>query len=281
MDIEPTPLPERQKRNVFIDLRKFLRDIAVRATRNAFQSASFAEGETGWRLNANGLIEATRMKLDNFVRYTDESVVFVGTWSPLTANNFYGNVAYQSATIGDTFTITFTGASIGLVLEKASNMGKVSVSIDGVFQETIDLYSTTSFARSIVYSATGLGNSVHTLVGTVATKNASSTGNNVRFQGYVKSPTEGIKIDAISADLITIATSLETDANGYATLGAPAVPSGYSAWCITGAQLTEAVMSDATLTDPKISTLLNKIYLYNGTATTTYSVLVEFLVSKI
>lgn len=281
MKIDLARMPEKRKRNVFIDLRKFLSDISVRATKRAFQSANFISGETGWKLNSSGLIEGTRLQLDNFVPYDDSSVVFVGTWASLTANNFYGNDANVSSTVGDTFTITFVGTSIGLVIEKASNMGKLDVSIDGGTTTTVDLYSTTSFTRSIVYSATGLNSGEHTLVATVATKNASSSANNIRFQGYVKSPTEGIKIDAISADLITIATELTTDSNGYATLGAPAVPSGYSAWCITGAQLTEAVMSDSTLTDPMISTLLNKIYLYNGAATTSYAVLVEFLVSKV
>lgn len=268
------------KKDRFGYLRYILSSIGVRATLLALQSANFVESVVGWRLNANGLIEGTRLRLDNFIARDDSSISYVGTWADENVNTFYGQGSHYSSTVGDTFTIQFTGASIGVVAEKSNAAGKIDFSLDGGATETIDLYSTTSFTRSVIYSKTGLSNKPHTLVGTIATKNASSSSNKIRIQGYVKSPTDGIKVDAISADVITISLSMQTDANGYATSAAPSVPSGYSSWCITGAQLTTSVMDDATTPDPKISTILNTIYLYGGGDTITYAVLVEFLVSK-
>lgn len=359
MDVTPQPLPERKKRNIFVDLRKLLSDINIKAVRGAFQSANFVEGFTGWRLNSNGLIEGTRLRLDNFIGRDDTSIVFSGTtsatasrsrtsnvatiitstahglttndtvtisgmsdstyngsyktvtvvnattftysstggdegtitdtsgsvttWSNITVNPFYGGKAKSSSTVGDTFTITFTGTSVGVVAEISNTMGKISFSLDGGEAELVDLYqvnTTGAFTRSVVYQRTDLPNKEHVLIGTVATKNASSGGNEVRIQGYVKSPTPGIKVDAISADVFAVAVNGLTDGNGYVQLSLPALPTGYSSWHITGARLNQSVMSDATLTDPKISFAGNAVYLYNGAATTTYAVLVEYLVSK-
>lgn len=266
-------------KNRFLDLRGLLSVIGVRVIKGAFQSVNFISGITGWKLGSNGLIEATRMKLENFIAYGDSSIVYSGTWSNININTLFGAGAKSSSTVGDTFTITFTGSSIGIVTEKATTLGKIDFSLDGGATTSVDLYSATSYARSVIYSQTGLGNKQHILVGTVATKNPSASANLVRLQGYVKSPTDGIKIDAISADLISIATVLTTDGNGYSKLGAPGLPSGYSSWAITGTRFATAVMSDA-VSDPKISTIANAIYLYNGVATTSYAVLIEFLVSK-
>ena len=73
---------------------------------------------------------------------------------------------------------------------------------------------------------------------------------------------------------------ITTDANGYAKTIFNS-PSGYSAYCIVGITLTEAVMSDATTTDPKLAWRAAEIYLYNGAASTTYTIGITLLISKI
>ncbi len=283
VEVDAPEPPRREKRNPFLGLRKFLHSIGIFAIKDAIQSSNFIEGVVGWKLGANGLIEGTRLRLDNFIGRDDASIVFAGSWTNITVNPFYGGKAKTTTTIGDTFTITFTGTSIGVIAEISNTMGMVSFVLDGGDAELVDLYqvnTTGSFTRSVVYSKTGLVNKTHTLVGTVAVKNAASSSNEVRIQGYVKSPTPGIKVDAISADIFAVAVNGLTDANGYVKLSLPALPTGYSSWHFTGSILSEAVMSDATLTDPKIAFARNAVYLYNGAAATTYAVLVEYLVSK-
>ena len=273
--ITPSPTPEKKKRNVFYDLRKFLSDINIRATRGAFQSGNFLEETTGWRLNASGLIEGTRLKLDNFVPATDSSIAYSGTWANSTILVGYTLTAKRSSTIGDTFTITFTGTSIGVVIETAADQGKVSFSLDGGTPTLVDLYYTYSNWRNVVYSAEGLHPGEHTLVGTVATKNASATDNFVRLQGYVKSPTDGIKLSDTAFNLFTFATSnVTTDGNGYAESSSFTLPNANTiVVAIVGVFFNdEAVMSDATLTEPKICWRDQTIYLYNGAASTTYEI---------
>lgn len=281
MDVPQTPLPEKRKRNVFQDLRKNLLDVNVRATRGAIQSANFVEGSTGWRFSSNGLIEGTRLKLDNFVPYTDDTVSFSGSWTPESVVILYGGGRTVSSTVGDTFTITFTGSSIGLVMEKGADQGKIDIVIDGESITTVDLYSTVLSSRQVAYSITTLDPGEHTLVATVATKNPSASDNNVGLQGYVKSPTDGIRLEDISADLFAASFSTGTDGNGYAKGTSTGIPSGWVAWGIMGFLLSEADMSDATLTDPKLAVSTNAFYLYNGAASTSYVNTRIFLISKI
>jgi len=284
-DLIPQPLPERKKRNVFIDLRKLLSDINIRATRAAFQSANFLEGVTGWRMNANGLIEGTRLQLDNFVPYTDESFSFSGTWTDETVVVLYGGARKISSTIGDTFTITFRGTSIGLIMEKGATLGKISVSIDGGDATLVDLYDTKLTSREVVFQATGLAEREHILIATVATKNGSSSGNTVGIQGYVKSPTIGLRLEDISADLFAASFITATDGNGYAKMTSTGLPADKVAWGIMGFQLAEGDMADpvGTSTDPlpKLAHGTNVFYLYNGKASTNYTNTRIFLTSKI
>ena len=281
MNITPQPMPERKKRNVFVDLRKHLGDINVRATRDAFQSANFIEGETGWRLNANGLFEATRIKLDNFIPYSNSAIDFTGTWAEETVNILYGGGRKVSSTIGDTFTITFTGSSIGLIMEKGGSMGKFYASVDGGEETLVDLYVNAIVSRTVVYQQTGLSNSEHVLTVTVATKNASSSANNVGVQGYVKSPTDGIRLEDISADLYATSYATQTNGNGYVKSTTTGTPSGWIMWGIMGFILAEGDMSDATLTDPMLCNSTNAFYMYNGAASTTYVNTRVILISKI
>jgi len=280
-DLIPQPLPERKKRNVFIDLRKFLSDINIRATRGAFQSANFIQNVTGWRLNADGLIEGARISLNNYVERDDESITFSGSWTNSNLAAFYAFKSKISSTVGDYFEITFTGTSIGIPMETAGNLGKIDFVLDDGETETVDLYRSSGLTtRSLVYQKTGLSLREHTLRGTIATKNPSSNGNFVRFQGYVKSPTAGIRVEDISADIFISAENVLTDGNGYATTSVFSLPSGWNNWCIIGAYLTEAVMSDATTTDPKVSWARDQFYIYNGAAATTYQLNKMFLISQ-
>ena len=69
--------------------------------------------------------------------------------------------------------------------------------IDDIEIETVDLYSTTLFSRSIVWKKTDLSNTNHILKAVVATKNPNAAANYVYFQGYTLFPHEGIKLEQL------------------------------------------------------------------------------------
>lgn len=238
-----------------------------------FSSAPF-------RISTEGVIFAKRLTLENFVNDDDSSITYTGTWSQETVGTLYGRTRTISNTVGDYFEISFSGTSIGLIAEKAANVGKLKIYIDGVYIETVDLYSSTLSSRSVIWQKIDLSNTNHTLKGEIETKNTSAIDNKIGLQGYTLFPHEGIKLEQLSCDLYAYSTSKITDANGYVKL-AISSPSGYSVYCIVGMKLSESVMSDATSGDPKFAWRGTELYLYNGAINTTYSITVTLLISKI
>lgn len=222
-------------------------------------------------ISMSGSIIAKRMTMDNFISCLDSSVVYTGTWTTETVATLVATKRKISSTVGDDFTITFSGTSIGLFFERFPGSGKLKIYIDGVLQTTFDLYTTVLMSRSVVWKITTLTNSVHTLKGEVETKNVSATGNSVNFEGYSLFPNDGIKLESLSCDLYTYAGSFTTDAQGYCAC-AIAFPTGYVVYHIVGISPTVQRMSktlgDATsrwdVTNPVGTTMR---YTYDGTGT--------------
>ena len=105
---------------------------------------------------------------------------YTGTWSAAgsgTAGEWSGTNTY-SKTTDDTATITFTGTKIDLYSVKASNTGKIAVSIDNGSETTVDLYAARRSGNELVWSSSTLTNASHTLkVRVTGTRNTSSTEN--------------------------------------------------------------------------------------------------------
>ena len=233
------------------------------------------------RFNFQGEIFAKRLTLENFVKYDDSSISYTGTWTAYTQAFCYGRGEKVSTTVDDYFEISFFGKSIGLLMTKSVNKGKLKIYIDNVFLETIDLYNSVILTRMLVWQKIDLAHTVHTLKGVVETKNPSSSGNGVGLQGYTLFPHSGIKVEQLSADLYIYAVNKTTDANGYAG-GTVSAPAGYVAIAAVGITLQPGTMSDADQTDPKLCWRGDPLYyLYNGKADTTYTVEIGVLISKL
>ncbi len=228
----------------------------------------------------DGIITARRLILENFFNDNHSSITYTGAWTQDAVGVLLGGTRTTSNIVGNSFDISFFGTSIGLILERANNLGRLTISIDGVVIETVDLYSVSLWSRSVVWQRTNLSNENHILRGVVATRNVLSTDNRVGLQGYTLFPHDGIKMEQLSCDLFAYGVSLLTDANGYVrtTLS---VPVGYSVYCIVGMMLSEAVMSDNIFTDPKLAWRASELYLYNGAANTTYTTTITLLLSRI
>jgi hypothetical protein len=244
---------------------------SYRVTEEGLSLGAEQFGNAPFKVNMAGDMTVQRITMDNFVVCDHSSIVYTGTWTLQSAAALMAGKRKTSSTVGDYFVVSFTGTAIGVVFEKAGNVGKVKIYIDDVLQDTVDLYSSTLLVRSIVWKTTGLQNKAHTLKGEVETKNALATANNVGFQGYSLFPNEGIKIESLSCDLYAYGVSLTTNAQGYATASITA-PSGYVVYHIVGVRPSIARMShilgDTTsqwdVTNPAGTTFR---YTYDGTGT--------------
>lgn len=229
-------------------------------------------------IDSKGQAVFKSVEVSNYKDVADASFAFTGTWTQASASMRLHKLYSRSNTVGDYFIITFTGPSIGLLIDQDSASGKLDIYIDNSFDSTIDLYTVDAWLRSMPYIKTGLTNTVHTLKGVVATKNGSSSDNLIQLEGYSTLPGTGILIESQSSFIYSNVVTLTTDGNGYVTT-ASASPTGYSKYCLVGLSLSTTVMSDATLTDPKLAIFQNNVYLYNGAPSTSYDVRITSLMS--
>jgi hypothetical protein len=227
--------------------------------------------EAPFSVNLAGQINAKSLTIDSFVTCSDTSIAYTGTWALQTVVVAMNSQRKQSSTVGDYFEITFSSPAIGLICEKAEDQGKIKIYLDNVYLATVDLYSTTVFVRSLVWQKTDISFGQHVLKVEVETKNGSSLGNYVDFEGYTLTPSVGITLEALSMDLISFNQTVTTDAQGY-VLAAVTALSGYSYYEIVGVRLSNArmthVLADTTtgwdVTNPAGITFR---YTYNGTGT--------------
>jgi hypothetical protein len=104
------------------------------------------------------------------VQQTSTSVRWSSGWNSATNPAFSGGSAKTTTTPGASFTYTFSGRGIGLVMSRDASYGQVNLFVDGAFVGTLDTGST-SYATRIVVFARSLSWATHTLrvvnVGTV------------------------------------------------------------------------------------------------------------------
>ena len=112
---------------------------------------------------------------------TDPALSYVGTWSHV-ANQSYTSGDYKqtesfSDTTGDSVSLTFTGTAVQWIAPTASNHGIADVYLDGNQVATVDGYSPGNVFQQVLYSASGLSDTTHTLKIVVSgQKNPASNG---------------------------------------------------------------------------------------------------------
>jgi len=85
-------------------------------------------------------------------------------WGRYTWASAYGGSEVTTHTAGAWAKFTFTGTSVALVAPRATNRGKAIVYVDGVGVATLDNYSSSTIARSVVFSRTFSSSGTHTVV---------------------------------------------------------------------------------------------------------------------
>lgn len=150
---------------------------ATAATGSTFAGWSGVCSGTGTctvTMDAAKSVTATFNKV--YFEENDASVTYTGVW-----NNYVctpcssGNLKVSKQT-GAKATFTFTGTGVKWIAAKANKLGIAKVSVDGVFQTNVDLYSSTNKVKQAVYQKTGLASGVHTItIEVTGTKNGSAT----------------------------------------------------------------------------------------------------------
>ena len=121
------------------------------------------------------------VKDGSFNRYEqgDTNLAYTGTWTIGSSSSASGGSYRYAARAGASCTVDFTGKYIAWYGKVKSTYGIARVSLDGVDQGPVDLYSSTEGYKKLWESGT-LTDGAHTLVITcTGTKNASSTNYNV------------------------------------------------------------------------------------------------------
>lgn len=127
-----------------------------------------------------GVASATRFE------QTDSRFVWQKTWS-LGSGSYYSGGSYRYVnTSGASVTINFNGISLYYIAQKAPNMGKVSVSVDGKPATIVDLYASSTYYKQTVFSTGILAPGNHTV-------KISWTGQ----RRYIGSGSNTINIDAV------------------------------------------------------------------------------------
>jgi hypothetical protein len=95
----------------------------------------------------------------------------------------------RASTKGATATFTTGGSQFSIISSLGPNMGKAEIWIDGARVKTVDLYSSTTKARQVIYAVTDLPGMRHAIeVRVLGTKNAASTGTRVHIDAMTVLP---------------------------------------------------------------------------------------------
>jgi hypothetical protein len=138
--------------------------------------------------NVSGWARAT----DQFVRgYQEDAAEFAysGSWTKVTTSTASGGTMMRASTKGATATFTTGGSQFSIISSLGPNMGKAEIWIDGTRVKTVDLYSSTTKARQVIYAVTDLPGMRHAIeVRVLGTKNAASTGTRVHIDAMTVLP---------------------------------------------------------------------------------------------
>ncbi|MBA2571116.1 MAG: hypothetical protein H0V04_08055, partial [Chloroflexi bacterium] len=109
------------------------------------------------------------------------SIVQTGTWTTESLSSFYGGSVRYASAAGAKQSVTTTMNDAAIVTTKGPNRGKAGVYVDGVLKTTLDLYSSATAYRQVVYAISfpGAATSHKVELRALGTKNASSSGTRV------------------------------------------------------------------------------------------------------
>jgi hypothetical protein len=151
---------------------------------NTYQFQVRAQDQVG---NWSSWRAGPRFQVDAY-QESNAAISYVDLWTAQTLSSAYGGALKYAKGIGtEKATFVFTGSEVAWVAPTGSNRGRADVYLDGTKVATVDLYSASGKARTVVFSKAGLDPSVpHTLeVRVLGAKNAASKGKRVDVDAFV------------------------------------------------------------------------------------------------
>jgi len=115
---------------------------------------------TKGRLNA---YESLLLPSPQKTRSEEGRLSYAGTWRNYSNPSLSGGNLKASNQANATATYTFQGTGVLWISGKSNNLGKADIYIDGVFKQTVDLYSPTRLYQQPVYSNLALTSGPHTI----------------------------------------------------------------------------------------------------------------------
>jgi N-acetylmuramoyl-L-alanine amidase len=98
------------------------------------------------------------------VLIAETSAVRSGTWTAKSSTSYLNGAALTSARLNAKLTWTFTGRAVALTASRTASSGQIDVYVDGVKVGTVDLRSTTTQYRQVVWSKAFTGSAKHTVM---------------------------------------------------------------------------------------------------------------------
>src|SRR2546427_707685 len=103
-------------------------------------------------------------------------ITYPGDWRPADPRAWSGGTAVVAETAGAQATFAFTGTSVNWIGFRGPQTGIARVFLDGVVVADVDTYSPTEEVQAVVFVATSLANTNHTLtIEVTGLQNSAST----------------------------------------------------------------------------------------------------------
>ncbi|MET8975899.1 peptidoglycan recognition protein [Streptomyces sp. NPDC004539] len=93
----------------------------------------------------------------------ETAAVRSGAWTAKSSTNYLGGKSLTSGAKNASLTWTFTGRSVGWVVSRAATSGQADIYLDGKKVTTIDLKSSTTAYRNVVWTKSWAASAQHTL----------------------------------------------------------------------------------------------------------------------
>ena len=96
-----------------------------------------------------------------FVRYQETSAVYASTWLTSNSSSYSSGHARTTSTLGATATLTTTGRTFSWIGVRGSTRGTADVYVDGVLKAHLNLTSSSTTYKKVIYSITFATSAAH------------------------------------------------------------------------------------------------------------------------
>ena len=112
--------------------------------------------------NETGYTAGPAVHLHAFQKATS-GITYAGTWTPRSLPKAFGGGVRQAGHAGASARLSFTGREVAWVASKTVTYGSARVYIDGALAGTVNLHSTTTLRRKVVFTHSWSTNGPHTI----------------------------------------------------------------------------------------------------------------------